>query len=80
VSDEMCIAATTAPSALDPRGLLRQGPRHPLKAAVLLMARQTASRVAQFMSGLGHDGVVGLAPIRAFIRNHVYTPAYLHLA
>ncbi|MFM8657104.1 MAG: hypothetical protein ACKOD5_08235 [Chthoniobacterales bacterium] len=80
VSDEICIAATTALSVPDPRGLLRQGPRHPLKADVLLMARQTAARVAQFMSGLGHDGVVGLAPIRAFIRNHVYTPAYPHLA
>lgn len=35
VSDEICIAATTALSVPDPRGLLRQGPRHPLKADVL---------------------------------------------
>ena len=76
VSDQLFIEAAKAVADQVPEGLLKQGLLYPPQSNILETEIQTAARVA----GLAFDS--GLAQVNrpsdlvAFIRGHVYAPAY----
>ena len=76
VSDQLFIEAAKAVADQVPEGMLKQGLLYPPQSNILETEIQTAARVA----GLAFDS--GLAQVNrpsdlvAFIREHVYAPAY----
>jgi malate dehydrogenase (oxaloacetate-decarboxylating)(NADP+) len=79
VSDEMFIEAAKAVADQVAPELLKQGLLYPLQANILETEIQTAARVAKLVFDSGLAGVERPADMVAFIRQHVYTPAYQKL-
>jgi malate dehydrogenase (oxaloacetate-decarboxylating)(NADP+) len=59
--------------------LLRQGLLYPPQANILETEIKTAVRVATLVFDSGLAGVARPTDMEAFIRSHVYTPAYPQL-
>ena len=79
VSDEMFIEAARAVADQVPPELLRQGLLYPPQANILETEIKTAVRVATLVFDSGLAGVARPTDMEAFIRSHVYTPAYPRL-
>ena len=80
VSDEMFIEAAKAVADQVSPELLKQGLLYPLQANILETEIKTAARVAKLVFDSGLATVERPADMEAFIRSHVYTPAYPKLA
>ena len=80
VSDEMFIEAAKGVADQVSPELLKQGLLYPLQANILETEIKTAARVAKLVFDSGLATVERPADMEAFIRSHVYTPAYPKLA
>ncbi|MBU3666133.1 MAG: NAD-dependent malic enzyme [Chthoniobacterales bacterium] len=80
VSDEMFIEAAKGVADQVSPDLLKQGLLYPLQANILETEIKTAARVAKLVFDSGLATVERPADMEAFIRSHVYTPAYPKLA
>jgi malate dehydrogenase (oxaloacetate-decarboxylating)(NADP+) len=80
VSDELFIEAAKAVADQVSPELLKQGLLYPLQANILETEIKTAARVAKLVFDSGLAGVERPTDMEAFIRSHVYTPAYPKLA
>ena len=76
VTDEMFIEAARAVADQVPSDLLKQGLLYPLQSNILETEIQTAARVAKLVFDSGLARVARPADTVAFIRSHVYKPAY----
>lgn len=76
VTDEMFIEAAHAVADQVPEDLLKQGLLYPLQANILETEIQTAARVAELIFDKGLARVARPHDMVAFIREHVYRPAY----
>ena len=76
VTDEMFIEAARAVADQVPSDLLKQGLLYPLQSNILETEIQTAARVAKLVFDSGLARVARPADMVAFIREHVYKPAY----
>jgi malate dehydrogenase (oxaloacetate-decarboxylating)(NADP+) len=76
VSDEMFIEAARAVADQVPPDLLKQGLLYPLQSNILETEIQTAARIAKLIFDSGLARVERPADMVAFIRGHVYKPAY----
>jgi malate dehydrogenase (oxaloacetate-decarboxylating)(NADP+) len=76
VTDEMFIEAGQAVADQVPPQLLKQGLLYPLQSNILETEIQTAARVAQLVFDSGLASVARPADMIAFIREHLYVPAY----
>lgn len=76
VTDEMFIEAARAVADQVPSDLLKQGLLYPLQSNILETEIQTAARVAKLVFDSGLARVERPADMVAFIREHVYEPAY----
>src|SRR5260370_24097577 len=77
VTDEMFIEAGQAVADQVPSELLKQGLLYPLQSNILETEIQTAARVAKLVFDSGLARVPRPTDMVAFIREHVYTPAYI---
>src|SRR5579863_1945203 len=80
VTDQMFIEAGQAVADQVPADLLKQGLVYPLQSNVLEIEIQTAARVAKVVFDSGLARVERPADLVAFIRGHVYKPAYREVA
>jgi malate dehydrogenase (oxaloacetate-decarboxylating)(NADP+) len=76
VTDEMFIEAARAVADQVPSDLLKQGLLYPLQSNILETEIQTAARVAKLVFDSKLARVERPADMVAFIRDHVYKPAY----
>jgi malate dehydrogenase (oxaloacetate-decarboxylating)(NADP+) len=76
VTDEMFIEAARAVADQVPSDLLKQGLLYPLQSSILETEIQTAARVAKLVFDSKLARVERPADMVAFIRDHVYKPAY----
>jgi malate dehydrogenase (oxaloacetate-decarboxylating)(NADP+) len=76
VTDEMFIEAAHAVADQVPSDLLKQGLLYPLQSNILETEIQTAARVAKLVFDSRFARVERPADMVAFIRDHVYRPAY----
>ena len=76
VTDEMFIEAARAVADQVPSDLLKQGLLYPLQSNILETEIQTAARVAKLVFDSGLARVARPADTVAFIRSHIYKPAY----
>jgi malate dehydrogenase (oxaloacetate-decarboxylating)(NADP+) len=76
VTDEMFIEAARAVADQVPSDLLKQGLLYPLQSNILETEIQTAARVAKLVFDSKLARVERPADLVAFIRGHVYKPAY----
>ena len=76
VTDEMFIEAAHAVADQVPSDLLKRGLVYPLQSNILETEIQTAARVAKLIFDSRLARVERPADIVAFIRDHVYKPAY----
>jgi malate dehydrogenase (oxaloacetate-decarboxylating)(NADP+) len=76
VTDEMFIEAARAVADQVPSDLLKQGLLYPLQSNILETEIQTAARVAKLVFDSRLARVERPADMVAFIRGHVYKPAY----
>jgi malate dehydrogenase (oxaloacetate-decarboxylating)(NADP+) len=79
VTDEMFIEAARAVADQVPDTLLKQGLLYPLQSNILETEIKTAARVAKLVFDSNLARVDRPADMEAFIRSHVYTPAYKDL-
>ena len=80
VTDEMFIEAGQAVADQVPPDLLKQGLLYPLQSNILETEIQTAARVAKLVFDAGLAQVPRPTDMIAFIRKHVYKPAYVNEA
>jgi malate dehydrogenase (oxaloacetate-decarboxylating)(NADP+) len=78
VTDEMFIEAGQAVADQVPPDLLKQGLLYPLQSNILETEIQTAARVAKLVFDAGLAQVPRPTDMIAFIRKHVYKPAYVN--
>jgi malate dehydrogenase (oxaloacetate-decarboxylating)(NADP+) len=76
VTDEMFIEAASAVADQVPSDLLKQGLLYPLQSNILETEIQTAARIAKLVFDSRLARVERPADMVAFIRDHVYKPAY----
>jgi malate dehydrogenase (oxaloacetate-decarboxylating)(NADP+) len=79
VTDDMFIEAAKAVADQVPARLLKQGLLYPLQANILETEIKTAARVAKLVFDSNLARVDRPADMEAFIRSHVYKPAYKKL-
>lgn len=79
VTDEMFIEAAAAVADQVPDELLTKGLIYPLQANILETEIKTAARVATLVFDSGLARVDRPADMEAFVRRHVYQPAYKKL-
>jgi malate dehydrogenase (oxaloacetate-decarboxylating)(NADP+) len=80
VTDEMFIEGARAVADQVPSELLNQGLLFPLQSNILETEIQTAARIAKLVFDSGLARVDRPADMVAFIRRHVYKPAYASAA
>ena len=80
VTDEMFIEAGQAVADQVPSELLKQGLLYPLQSNILEAEIQTAARVAKLVFDSNLASVPRPTDMVAFIRKHVYKPAYVNEA
>jgi len=80
VTDEMFIEAAHAVASQVPDDLLKQGLMYPLQSNIFEVEIQTATRVAKLVFDAKLAQVERPNDIEAFIREHVYKPAYQKFA
>jgi malate dehydrogenase (oxaloacetate-decarboxylating)(NADP+) len=80
VTDEMFIEAGQSVADQVPPDLLKQGLLYPLQSNILETEIQTAARVAKLVFDAGLAQVPRPTDMVAFIRKHVYKPAYVNEA
>ena len=76
VTDAMFIEAAHGVADQVPGNLLKQGLLYPLQSNILETEIQTAARIAKLIFDLGLARVKRPLDMLAFIRGHVYKPAY----
>ena len=76
VTDEMFIEAARAVADQVPADLLKQGLLYPLQSNILETEIQTSARIAKLVFDSRLARVERPTDMVAFIRNHVYKPAY----
>jgi malate dehydrogenase (oxaloacetate-decarboxylating)(NADP+) len=79
VTDDMFIEAAQAVADQVPDTLLKQGLLYPLQSNILETEIKTAARVAKLVFDSNLARVDRPADMEAFIRSHVYMPAYKKL-
>ena len=80
VTDDLFIEAAHAVADQVPDTLLKQGLLYPLQSNILETEIKTAARVAKLVFDSNLARVGRPADMEAFIRSHVYKPAYKELA